>query len=592
MIQPINIGSAPNDGTGQHLRSGGQIINDNFAELDTRTAAAQAKADQGVSNAAAAQATADAAKAKADAAVPGAALGASVAQLVNGTVPAGQLPSYVDDVLEYPTLADFPATGETGKIYIAINGGDSPTNPTRQYRWSGTAFVLIPASPGSTDQVPEGTTNQYFTAARVRSTLLAGLGAAVNAAILASDTVLQAFAKLQGQINAKLGIGDTAADSAKLNGQPASFYTAPMAGATASAAGSKGLVPAPAVLGSNPKYLSDDGTWKEVGATGAALPVGTLYVHMGAADKIPAGMLPLNGQLVDRATWPQLWQKYSSGELLLASEAIWQANPDYRAYGSSGTTASNFRLPDLNGQQSGSIGSVFIRGWNSSMLGPGRMRPDQLGPMKYVNNTYGGTTSVYISNAAGTTATLSRIGVAANPQVTPVDGAADGTRWITNTGDETRPKDVAFIFCIVGATTTSNPGTVDVTALATQVNAQQAQLETIDFTIIYPNGGTDTSPALTAAGARYTNPSPWPGKRLICEAQLQYNGSWISAGWWTTSAQAIGTRAAQNADTVITVVGVGGCMVGYQYAGGSSDYNSGNASANLPVRVRVWRAKG
>lgn len=35
-IQPINIGSAPNDGTGQDLRSGGAVINANFQELDRR----------------------------------------------------------------------------------------------------------------------------------------------------------------------------------------------------------------------------------------------------------------------------------------------------------------------------------------------------------------------------------------------------------------------------------------------------------------------------------------------------------------------------------------------------------------------------
>jgi hypothetical protein len=40
-----------------------------------------------------------------------------------GTVPASQLPSYVDDVLEFPTLANFPATGETGKIYADLSNG-------------------------------------------------------------------------------------------------------------------------------------------------------------------------------------------------------------------------------------------------------------------------------------------------------------------------------------------------------------------------------------------------------------------------------------------------------------------------------------
>jgi hypothetical protein len=37
----------------------------------------------------------------------------------NGKIPENQLPSYVDDVLEYANLASFPITGESGKIYVA-----------------------------------------------------------------------------------------------------------------------------------------------------------------------------------------------------------------------------------------------------------------------------------------------------------------------------------------------------------------------------------------------------------------------------------------------------------------------------------------
>jgi len=58
------------------------------------------------------------------------------ADLVNGKVPTAQLPAYVDDVLEYANLVNFPETGENGKIYIAQN-----TNIT--YRWSGSAYVAI-----------------------------------------------------------------------------------------------------------------------------------------------------------------------------------------------------------------------------------------------------------------------------------------------------------------------------------------------------------------------------------------------------------------------------------------------------------------
>jgi len=57
----------------------------------------------------------------------------------NGKVPSSQLPSYVDDVLSYSSQSAFPATGETGKIYIAED-----TNKT--YRWSGSAYAEISAS--------------------------------------------------------------------------------------------------------------------------------------------------------------------------------------------------------------------------------------------------------------------------------------------------------------------------------------------------------------------------------------------------------------------------------------------------------------
>lgn len=56
-----------------------------------------------------------------------------------GKVPTSQLPSYVDDVIEYDNLANFPATGEGGKIYIAKD-----TN--LQYRWSGTNYAVISPS--------------------------------------------------------------------------------------------------------------------------------------------------------------------------------------------------------------------------------------------------------------------------------------------------------------------------------------------------------------------------------------------------------------------------------------------------------------
>ena len=67
------------------------------------------------------------------------------ATLVGGTVPASQLPSYVDDVEEYATYAGFPGTGEAGKIYVDIATGDI-------YRWSGSGYVQVNDAVSSADQ--------------------------------------------------------------------------------------------------------------------------------------------------------------------------------------------------------------------------------------------------------------------------------------------------------------------------------------------------------------------------------------------------------------------------------------------------------
>jgi hypothetical protein len=102
-----------------------------------------------------------------------------------GKVAAAQLPSYVDDVEEYAAVVNFPATGETGKIYVA-------TGVNKTYRWTGTVYVEISASPGSTDSVTEGSTNLYYTDTRARSALSASTGISYNSSTGAiSSTITQ-----------------------------------------------------------------------------------------------------------------------------------------------------------------------------------------------------------------------------------------------------------------------------------------------------------------------------------------------------------------------------------------------------------------
>lgn len=125
-----------------------------------------------------------------------------------GKVPAVQLPSYVDDVVEAANFVALPATGETGKIYVTLD-----TNA--QYRWSGSAYTQLTASPGTTDAVPEGTSNLYFTTARVLATALTGFATSgTRTAVVAADTVLQAFGKIQKYLSdlASIAFSGSASD--------------------------------------------------------------------------------------------------------------------------------------------------------------------------------------------------------------------------------------------------------------------------------------------------------------------------------------------------------------------------------------------
>lgn len=87
----------------------------------------------------------------------------------SGKILASQIPGSIEEVLEFANLAAFPGTGTTSKLYVALD-----TN--KVYRWSGSAYVEISASPGSTDAVTEGTTNLYFTNTRADARITALVG--------------------------------------------------------------------------------------------------------------------------------------------------------------------------------------------------------------------------------------------------------------------------------------------------------------------------------------------------------------------------------------------------------------------------------
>ena len=62
----------------------------------------------------------------------------------SGLVPASQLPSYVDDVVEVANFAALPDPGEASKIYVTLDDN-------KIFRWTGSIYIQIPSGVGTAD---------------------------------------------------------------------------------------------------------------------------------------------------------------------------------------------------------------------------------------------------------------------------------------------------------------------------------------------------------------------------------------------------------------------------------------------------------
>lgn len=83
---------------------------------------------------------------------------------------------------------------EVGKIYIAID-------TSKSWRFTGTIYSEIIASPGTTDAITEGSVNLFFHESNVRATVLTGLSSASGGILAEADSILTAFGKLENRVN-------------------------------------------------------------------------------------------------------------------------------------------------------------------------------------------------------------------------------------------------------------------------------------------------------------------------------------------------------------------------------------------------------
>ena len=125
-----------------------------------------------------------------------------------GKIPSAQLPSYVDDVVEYANLAAFPGTGSSGILYIALD-----TN--KQYRWAGSTYQQITS--GAVDSVAGKTGVITLDTNDINglSTALSGKAASTHSHVIGDITGLQtaldakASASALSTLSTNVGATDT-----------------------------------------------------------------------------------------------------------------------------------------------------------------------------------------------------------------------------------------------------------------------------------------------------------------------------------------------------------------------------------------------
>jgi len=160
------------------------------------------------------------------------------------------------------------------------------------------------------------------------------------------------------------------------------------------------------------------------------IPVGALVVATTAAP--PAGCVKANGALLSRTTYNELWAMVQDSAV---TEAAWSAGLQGRYSVGDGTTT--FRVPDLRGE--------FLRGLDDgrgvdSGRGIGAAQAAALESHTHVQQY------LLISNRGSGTGDWH----------SPASGTTSGATTGATGGTETRPRNIAYPFCIKAWTTTAS----------------------------------------------------------------------------------------------------------------------------------------
>lgn len=323
---------------------------------------------------------------------------------------------------------------------------------------AGNNIVLTPDA--TNDRVTIGVTGTVATAATA-GTCTGNAATATAAAKLATARTIGMSGKVTGTATSFDGSGNVVIPVTAVTADNCTGNSA-----TATAATKLATARTISLTGDVTGATSFDGTGNVAIATTvtAGMPLGFTFAML--ANNPPSGCLALQGALVSRSAYPDLWAWVQANAPLI-TETAWQAQAAVQssvgAY-SSGDGSTSFRLPKV---------VDFVRGSDTGR-GPGAWQADALqnvigqfgakaagnhtptGPFYSINPISGGSSD---SSAPG-------------PELIGFDLSR-----AVRTTDETRPKSISMLWCVKAFGAVTNQGVVDITALAASLNDKIGRID-------------------------------------------------------------------------------------------------------------------
>ena len=325
---------------------------------------------------------------------------------------------------------------------------------------------------------------------------------------------------------------------------------------------------------------ADEGTLKEIVASVVDekleyIPIGTVIPFSGNGA-IPSGYLLCNGAAVGRSAYSKLFEAIGT------------------TYGE-GDGFSTFNLPDLTDK--------FIEG--SSVAGTVKNAglPNIEGSLDndfQARSWIVGSASGALSASTATRTNLTS-GSGTNSTLSTLSFNARNSNPIYGNSDTVQPPALTMRYIIKAFNgMTHESALIDVTQygqeLANKANRALGNLSADgedhfleqDFTIIYPNGGTEESPANVTVNHRYVEANPFSGYHVMCDAEVLINNQWGSVQDFIYNSNGYGVKATQFNDSIIVQTG-GTALTSLSASAGNPFGITTSPATTLPCRVKVWK---